>query len=302
VTMGSIKILLISALCASVSVVSSKSFAIKPRIVGGNDAEPNQFPYSVGLFLDGDFPMIACGGAIIGERHILSSGVCASNLKEKIHEIIAILGTPDNNLDAESTFSTGIDTIYVHQRFRESSMKNDLSLCRTAKKIIFSEAIQPIALPKVDLESDEGVPAVVTGWGFLKEPEHLFDFDLPEKLQYQNTKTMQYGSCVAAYANGLKDDDRLKDIQRRFRNTNIICTNSAKGQGICLGDFGSPLVSNGTLIGIASWTTGCDSGLPDVYTKIYPHMKWIQDEMEEILESDGDSDNEENLPSQCAPQ
>lgn len=136
----------------------------------------------------------------------------------------------------------------------------------------------------------------------FQEPEQLFDFNLPEKLQYQNTKTMKYGDCVAAYANGLKDNDLLRDVQRRFRNTNIICTSNAKGRGICLGDFGAPLVSNGTLIGVASWTTGCDNELPDVYTKIYPHMKWIQDEMEEVLESDEDSGDGEGLSPQCAPQ
>lgn len=113
---------------------------------------------------------------------------------------------------------------------------------------------------------------------------------------------MKYGNCVAAYANGIKDDEMLHDVKRRFRNTKIICTHSVKGQGMCLGDFGSPLVSNGTLIGTASWTTGCDTGLPDVYTKIYPHMKWILNEVAEILEDNDDSDNEEELPPQCTTQ
>lgn len=103
---------------------------------------------------------------------------------------------------------------------------------------------------------------------------------------------MGYGNCVTAYANGLKNSEILSDVQRRFRTTDIICTSNDKGQGFCLGDHGSPLVVNGTLIGTASWNVDCESGLPDVYTKIYPHMKWIQEEMVGILEDDDNSDNE----------
>lgn len=103
---------------------------------------------------------------------------------------------------------------------------------------------------------------------------------------------MNYGNCVAAYANGLKDSEILSEVQPRFRTTDIICTSNDEGHGFSFGDYGSPLVSNNTLIGIASWNLGFESGLPDVYTKIYPHMKWIQEEMVGILEDDDDSDNE----------
>lgn len=156
------KFLLISALCACVALVNSKSFKIQPRIAGGNDATANQFPYSVGIFLEG---LIISGGAIIGERHILTSAVAAEAGKENPNDFAVILGTPD---DEESTVSMGIDRISVHPRFREKTLKSNLALFRTAEKIIFSEAIQPIALPKADLESDEGVLAVITGWGFKK--------------------------------------------------------------------------------------------------------------------------------------
>lgn len=155
------KFLLISALCACVALVNSKSFKIQPRIVGGKDAETNQFPYSVGIFYQG---LILSGGAIIGERHILTSAAAAEAEKDDINEFTAILGTPD---DEESTISMGIDRISVHPRFRVKTLKSNLALFRTAEKIIFSETIQPIALPKADLENDEGVLAVVTGWGFL---------------------------------------------------------------------------------------------------------------------------------------
>lgn len=46
---------------------------------------------------------------------------------------------------------------------------------------------------------------------------------------------------------------------------------------------GSPLVSNSEVIGIASRIMGC--GVPDVYTKIYPYLKWIQTEMDRIIYS-----------------
>lgn len=145
--------------------LSANGLVIKPRIVGGNDAEMNQFPYNVGLFMDSDnAKMIVCGGAIIGERHILSSGACGKAVEEELHKFVAILGTPEYD---GMMIQIKIDKVHLHPRFKIESLKNDLAMLRTAKKMCFFDLVRPIALPVVDLESDDGVSAVVTSWGFL---------------------------------------------------------------------------------------------------------------------------------------
>lgn len=46
------------------------------------------------------------------------------------------------------------------------------------------------------------------------------------------------------------------------------------------GDSGSPLVYNGILIGIFSWTKPCALGFPDVFTRINHFTDFIEKAMQ----------------------
>lgn len=56
-----------------------------------------------------------------------------------------------------------LEKITPHEGFAMQKLVNDIGLIRTAEEIIFTELIQPIALPTLQLESTERV--VLTGWG-----------------------------------------------------------------------------------------------------------------------------------------
>lgn len=58
-----------------------------------------------------------------------------------------------------------------------------------------------------------------------------------------------------------------------------ICTKNLKGSGTCNGDSGGALTYNNTLLGIVSWSVGCENGYPCIHTKIYPHLEWINDHL-----------------------
>lgn len=126
--------------------------------------ESNQFPYTVGIFLTkGDQHMIVCSGTIIRERHILTSGFCGKNVERDLDNAIAVLGSSNGE-----EFQMKIDKVKLHPWFFENTLKNDLSILRTEQEIHYSETIQPIALPMLDLENDDGVSAVVSAWDFLE--------------------------------------------------------------------------------------------------------------------------------------
>lgn len=44
-----------------------------PRIIGGESAKPNEFPYQAALFEDKKF---LCGCAILSKRHIITAAHC----------------------------------------------------------------------------------------------------------------------------------------------------------------------------------------------------------------------------------
>jgi trypsin len=55
----------------------------------------------------------------------------------------------------------------------------------------------------------------------------------------------------------------------------MLCARSTTG-GPCQGDSGDPLVYNGELIGIMSWSFGCGGGkFPTVYTDVTQFTAWI---------------------------
>lgn len=66
---------------------------------------------------------------------------------------------------------------------------------------------------------------------------------------------------------------------------NVVCTSNTVNNGACMGDSGGPLVANNTLIGIISWSVGCSRGYPDVHTKIYSHLDWINEKIDNFEES-----------------
>lgn len=72
---------------------------------------------------------------------------------------------------------------------------------------------------------------------------------------------------------------QLRLLQKPLLNKKIVCAINADGGGLCDEEInaGSGLVSldDGKLIGIASWTVSCETGIPDGYARIPPYLEWI---------------------------
>lgn len=81
-------------------------------------------------------------------------------------------------------------------------------------------------------------------------------------LKYYEVEAKPIGKCI-------------KSSHFYAWNNAIICTHTNVENTLYSLDNGSALVSNGDnkLIGIASWH---DGDVPNVYTKIRPHIAWIR--------------------------
>lgn len=56
-----------------------------------------------------------------------------------------------------------------------------------------------------------------------------------------------------------------------------LCTVNPGRVAVCTFDSGGPLVLNGTLVGVTSWTAGnCRGGAPDVFARVAHHVDWIE--------------------------
>lgn len=158
-----ISLVLCIALCAD-----ARQKSIKPRIVGGKDVSPNEFKYMAGIATQStNFKWFICGGAIISERHILTSAGVIADYIETPQKLSIILGSPSYG-ENDMVNVAHIMKIVTHPNFKEDHLLNDIAVVLLKESIVFSETIQPIALPETDVTSDNGLIAVVTGWGLTK--------------------------------------------------------------------------------------------------------------------------------------
>lgn len=66
-------------------------------------------------------------------------------------------------------------------------------------------------------------------------------------------------------------------IPSTYLKADNICAISDNGNtGVCNDDFGGPLVAEGILIGISSFSMSCANGFPDVYVRVPSFAPWIE--------------------------
>lgn len=58
------------------NLMKTNKLALQSRVINGDDASPNQFPYLAYLVLTKRGKTSECGGSIISEKHILTAAHC----------------------------------------------------------------------------------------------------------------------------------------------------------------------------------------------------------------------------------
>lgn len=117
-----------------------------------------------------------------------------------------------------------LDTIAPHAGFSVQHPVNDIALIRMAEEIIFTNLIQPIALPISPIEEAERV--TLTGWGKFQYPSNTE----PDVLQFSELQTIDNEECVDRF-------DSIPQFQSFIHDT-VVCTVDKKNGGACHGDSG----------------------------------------------------------------
>jgi trypsin len=107
----------------------------------------------------------------------------------------------------------------------------------------------------------EGHIARISGWGSTSSGAWL-----SSHIIEKDVIIVYFNDCKYLYE-GIRDPV----TERMFCAVGI-------GGGPCQGDSGDPMVFNGQLIGLMSWSFGCgDSQYPAVYTDVTRFKGWIAD-------------------------
>ncbi|KAJ9588002.1 hypothetical protein L9F63_028189 [Diploptera punctata] len=213
------------------------------RIVGGEDADIEDFPYQVSVEY---YKVHLCGGAIIGSEWIVTTAAPLVRLISPQIQIRA--GTTTRGVGGTVHPAS---KIIPHPNHIWNSTDNDYDICliRVTTPLEFNSQVQPI--PMSTLEPNPGDTGIVTGWGGTSSEGPLFS-----QLQFMSVPIVEREICndTYSYYGGM--------------TANQFCA-GMNGVDACLGDAGNPLVIAGELVGLVSWGIGCDvPDYPGVYTTI----------------------------------
>lgn len=132
-------------------------FEIKPRIVGGEFAQPGQFKYMVSLRQEKHH---FCGAALISAHWVISAGHCLQGERFNASNVQIVVEVYQYSRDG---VTYQVKKMIKHENFDVNSGKNDISLLQTKTRVRFSENIQPIQIGKQWIDS--GNVGVFAGFG-----------------------------------------------------------------------------------------------------------------------------------------
>ncbi|XP_023950497.2 trypsin, alkaline B-like [Bicyclus anynana] len=224
------------------------------RIVGGTVTSISVHPYSAALlsFRSNGIFVQTCGGTIINNRSILTTGSC---LNYKVENLRSRIASSFANSGGEVHFAS---QLIQHPGYGIYTLENDVGLFRVQFAFRFGPNVRaaPIVGPNAVIPANTIVTAI--GWGSINPG----GYGRSEQLRQVQIPTVPDYICQYNYLN---------------MTAGHLCAGPLEGgRGSCEGDHGSPLVLNNAIVGITSFAYDCGApNLPALYSRVAYFSNWI---------------------------
>nr|QHB21555.1 venom S1 protease 10 [Platymeris rhadamanthus] len=243
----------------------------KSRIVGGDEAGVNEFPWMVGVKESDDIGP-GCGGVILSKRIVLTASHCTEPMR---NSQIQVLVGEHNIFDKNES---PVKQVINVQKFVEhkdyditDNLDNDIALLYLERDIQMSERVGPICLPTAKSNYVRQKLRVM-GWGKLgtnKGPSPI--------LRTVELDGIPLAICAQVY----------DGINQKAGKVNQFCS-FTKNKDSCQGDSGGPVVWRDpemnyyVVAGLISYG-GDECGLsPGVSTDVFFHKNWILENIKKL--------------------
>merc|ERR1712165_106842 len=234
----------------------------KDRIVGGFEAQENQWPWQVALFIDNAW---FCGGSIISENYVMTAAHCADGAS--YFDIMA----GAHNVRASSEPHRVEITSYngwTHPGWNHNTLENDIALIELPSPMSFNEYIKPSCMPMAGDTADVNEMVTCTGWG---KPSDSAGGISPVLRMVEDRPIISNAECNSIY--GIVGDG-------------VVCIDTTGGKGTCNGDSGGPLNMKYNMknagdkwkqVGVVSFgaSAGCEVGYPAGFTRTEYYLDWV---------------------------
>lgn len=232
------------------------------KIVGGEEATENQWPWQVALFVDDAW---FCGGSLISENYVLTAAHCVDGAS-----YFDIMAGAHNVRESSEPHRQEITSYngFTHPNWDYNTLANDIALIELPSPVEFNDWIKPSCLPTSGDTADEGELVTVTGWG---KPSDSAGGISPVLRMVSDLPIISNKECNSYY--GIVGDG-------------IVCIDTTGGKGSCNGDSGGPLIMKSgakaagtawTQVGVVSFgsSAGCEVGYPAGFSRTEYYLDWI---------------------------
>ncbi|WP_208617792.1 S1 family peptidase, partial [Vibrio thalassae] len=230
-----LKLGLLTAIASPLMSQASSEPTPTPRIDGGTDTEPGEYPFVGGLIKSHSPTEFFCTGTFIGGNKVLTAAHCVED--EIASEIMVVFGT-NNRSEITDKYQYQVRRIIMHPDYSEgidqfTYPSNDMAVLETDRDI---DTAEPIKLAsRYEFSNSElwyeNLKAI--GWGWNREET---GFSAPNILKQEDLSFLADTECQSIAPANYKIDDNLLCVSRQHSQHN-------SDNGIaCYGDSGGPLV------------------------------------------------------------
>lgn len=237
--------------------------ATGPRIVGGRDAKPGEFPWQVSVRSGTESHF--CGGAVLNATTVVTAAHCVYQRSPEFIRAMSVMA--GSILQSQPGATADVLDALVHPDYGNVYQEYDIALLFLAEALPLDAGIWPVQLQENELP--EGTLCVASGWGRTVDSKAA---PIPDNLQAVDLPIIDAKKCNDMY---MEEDDYSPVIESQ------ICAGYVEGgKDSCQGDSGGPLVCTNKrlLAGIVSWGAGCaQPGRPGVYSDVSFLLPWIKE-------------------------
>ncbi|XP_049771181.1 mite allergen Der f 3-like [Schistocerca cancellata] len=245
-----------SVRCAPGGSVHRRVSVQQGRIVNGVEAAPGEFPHQVSLRANGYHQ---CGASILNQYWVVTAAHCVD--VPNTYDVLA--GT---NIVTDGGTKHSVTDITSHRDYDPNdSWINDIAVLKVSPPFsIDGVTVAPIQLPEQGEQVPDGANVTVIGWGDL-----WYHGLSPIELRKVDLQIVNQEECEAVWNSQGYAVHPTQICTARFEDVNY---------DSCKGDSGGPLLYEGKIVGMVSWSYECAAPpYPSVGTRVSSYVDWIID-------------------------
>ncbi|XP_076764887.1 protein masquerade-like [Xylocopa sonorina] len=247
--------------------IAARSLERDPRVVGGEDADVNEWCWQVALI--NSLNQYLCGGALIGTQWVLTAAHCVTNIVRSGDAIYVRVGDHDltRKYGSPGAQTLRVATTYIHHNHNSQTLDNDIALLKLHGQAELKDGVCLVCLPARGVSHTAGKRCTVTGYGYMGEAGPI-----PLRVREAEIPIVSDAECLR----------KVNAVTEKIfiLPASSFCAGGEQGNDACQGDGGGPLVCQDDgfyeLAGLVSWGFGCGRlDVPGVYVKVSAFIGWI---------------------------